>query len=615
METPEPNTTPYVPFGMLLKQRRLAAGLSQEQLAERACMSVRAISAYERGERTAPYRETVHLLAEALGLGASEQAVLEAAVPRGVSAEAETGAVLLPPADRPPPTDGTAASGLDNLPLPPTPFLGREQELAVLRARMRCPEVRLLCLLGTGGVGKTRLALQLAAQVRADFPAGVCFVGLAALSDPVLVPSAIAQALGVRERADRPLLETLQASLRGRQLLLVLDNFEHLPEAAPVVSALLIAAAGLNALVTSRAVLRLSGEQEVWVPPLALPGPATLPREELLSYAAVRLFVERAQAIEADFALTVENGPVVAAICSSPATAGRRQSGHGGGTQRPGGGSRGRQRRPPRRAQIRLDHLADHVVREAIGPLLLHQQARTGGGLQAGQQVTVRMRGHRDEQRRFHYPADHRRDAQQFLRLLRQRRDALLDGLRHRPWVDSLLTGLLISRSIGGHLGGPRVADQEEGHASGQPHQALSPRRAHGLVLGIRFQERVEQLPCLRRAQGSERMARGEPRVRQIGQSDQERILWVYLGVPVRADQPQADVEGRMHHAIVARGRRLVAPCPLLAEQGLISDLFGRKIQAMEGHLHSIQRVSVARRFHQGGCSPARCVSLMPIAR
>src|SRR5262249_31605336 len=133
---------------------------------------------------------------------------------------------------------------------------------------------------------------------------------------PALVPSAIAQELGVHEGAGRPVLESLKAHLQTKELLLVLDNFEHLIAAAPVVSTLLAAAPRLKVLVTSRVVLRLTGEHEVWVPPLALPAPAQSPSlEHLVTYDAVRLFVARAQAVKADFRVTVENAPVVVAIC------------------------------------------------------------------------------------------------------------------------------------------------------------------------------------------------------------------------------------------------------------------------------------------------------------
>jgi predicted ATPase/DNA-binding CsgD family transcriptional regulator len=202
------------------------------------------------------------------------------------------------------------------LPTSLTPLVGRERELAAVCALLSRPEVRLVTLIGTGGVGKTRLALEVAAAASSDFADGICFVALAALTDPALVVSTIAQALGVREQGSQPRLHSLEDHLRDRQLLLLLDNFEQLVSAAPVVAELLAAAPRLQVLVTSRASLRLSGEHEFVVPPLSLPDLQNLPPlDRLTEYEAVRLFIERAQAVKADFTLTEGNGAAVAAIC------------------------------------------------------------------------------------------------------------------------------------------------------------------------------------------------------------------------------------------------------------------------------------------------------------
>src|SRR6266699_2028501 len=202
------------------------------------------------------------------------------------------------------------------LPAPLTPLVGREQEIAAVCALLWRPEVRLVTLTGTGGVGKTRLALGVAAAVNADFADGICFVALAALIDPGLVLSTIAQALGVQEQGSRPLLEGLQDHLREKQLLLLLDNFEQVVSAAPVVAELLVAAPRLRVLVTSRTSLHLSGEHEFVVPPLALPDLRHLPPpDRLLQYGAIRLFVARAQAAHSAFVMTAENATAIAAIC------------------------------------------------------------------------------------------------------------------------------------------------------------------------------------------------------------------------------------------------------------------------------------------------------------
>ena len=202
------------------------------------------------------------------------------------------------------------------LPAPLTPLVGREQEIAAVCALLWRPEVRLVTLTGTGGVGKTRLALGVAAAVTASFADGICLVALAPLIDPGLVLSTIAQALGVQEQGSRPLLEGLQDHLREKQLLLLLDNFEQVVSAAPVVAELLVAAPRLRVLVTSRTSLHLSGEHEFVVPPLALPDLRNLPPpDRLLQYGAIRLFVARAQAAHSAFVMTGENATAIAAIC------------------------------------------------------------------------------------------------------------------------------------------------------------------------------------------------------------------------------------------------------------------------------------------------------------
>jgi predicted ATPase/DNA-binding SARP family transcriptional activator len=204
----------------------------------------------------------------------------------------------------------------NNLPAQPTPLIGREHERATAGALLRREEVRLLTLTGPGGTGKTRLGLQIAADLLDQFADGVYLVELAPIRDPGLIASAVVQALGVREETDRPPMASLKAYLREKHLLLLLDNFEHLLAAASVVTELLAAAPRLKVLVTSRAVLHLRGEHEFPVPPLAVPDLKRLPPSEALSqYAAVALFIQRALAVRPSFRVTNENAPAVAEIC------------------------------------------------------------------------------------------------------------------------------------------------------------------------------------------------------------------------------------------------------------------------------------------------------------
>jgi predicted ATPase/class 3 adenylate cyclase/DNA-binding XRE family transcriptional regulator len=201
-----------------------------------------------------------------------------------------------------------------NLPAQATALIGRQRELALLVDQLMRPDVRLVTLTGPGGTGKTRLALQAAAEVSDRFAHGVWFIDLAPVTESNLVVAAIARTLGIRELGGQSLTATLREALREQELLLLLDNFEQVVAAAPELAALLAAAPRVKALVTSREALHLAGEQIVAVPPLALPEIA-LSAEQLAQCEAVHLFVERTRAVQVEFALSSANAPAVAAIC------------------------------------------------------------------------------------------------------------------------------------------------------------------------------------------------------------------------------------------------------------------------------------------------------------
>ena len=293
-------------FGARLRGLREEAGLTQEELAARAGLTAHAVGVLERGERKRPYPHTVRSLADALGLSEGERASLLAAVPR--RGEATAAATASTPA---------AVPGAP-LPVPPTPLVGRENELRETVGILLRPEARLLTLTGTGGVGKTRLSLEAARASLAagSFPDGVYFVSLASVVDPSLVVVAVCEALGVGETEGQTLYEGLRAYLRDKRSLLVLDNLEQVLEAATEIAGLLGACPGLVVLATSRAPLRVRGEQEYPVPPLGLPSSIRASRrEEVLGSASGRLFVDRARASAPSFAVTEDNASAVAAIC------------------------------------------------------------------------------------------------------------------------------------------------------------------------------------------------------------------------------------------------------------------------------------------------------------
>jgi predicted ATPase/class 3 adenylate cyclase/DNA-binding CsgD family transcriptional regulator len=210
----------------------------------------------------------------------------------------------------------TLDTHLNNLPIQPTSLIGREKEVTAVGRLVQREEVRLVTLTGPGGVGKTRLGLQAAAECSDHFADGVFIVNLAPISDPTLVVPTVAQILDIREASGQPLLERLKEQLQQKQLLLLLDNFEQVVRAAVQVAELLAACQGLKVLVTSRAVLHVRAEHEFAVPPLTLPDLTHLPDLATLPhYTAVALFLARAQATKPDFQITLANARAIAEIC------------------------------------------------------------------------------------------------------------------------------------------------------------------------------------------------------------------------------------------------------------------------------------------------------------
>ena len=283
-------------FGALLRDLRLATGLSQEALAERAALSPQAVGALEGGRRIVPRRETVDALARALGLDGGQAGALAAAVRRGRGARSETTSPL-------------------ELPVAPAPLLGREGELRELAAHLGQPKAHLLTLVGPGGVGKTRLALQVAIGAATTFPDGAAWVDLSPVRDPELVAATIAARLGVHATGLTPLAELLAAHLAERRLLLVLDNLEQVLPARGLVQGLLDACPGLRILATSRVPLGLRGERVYALEPLPVPPSGQEDPDAIAAHASVALFVERAREVAPRLALTAAAAVAIAAIC------------------------------------------------------------------------------------------------------------------------------------------------------------------------------------------------------------------------------------------------------------------------------------------------------------
>jgi predicted ATPase/transcriptional regulator with XRE-family HTH domain len=284
-------------FGVQLKALREAAGFTQEELATIAGLSVHAVSALERGERRRPHVDTVRALSAALDLtGSTRDALVRSA--------------------RMPSQAAVDELSVDSLPLSPTVLIGRESDLQTLGEWFADPASRLITLIGPGGVGKTRLAVEVARAIAEEGSTRVVFVSLAPIREPAFVAPAVAEALGLGDVNAADLSRRARAACADRPTLLVLDNFEQVLAGAPLVADLLTSVAALRLLVTSRAPLRVRGEKEYVVGPLELKsGSEAMQPADLARAPAVRLFVERVREVQPDFRLTRANGPTVTEIC------------------------------------------------------------------------------------------------------------------------------------------------------------------------------------------------------------------------------------------------------------------------------------------------------------
>ena len=289
------------PFGRLLRSYRLAAGLSQERLAEHAGLSLRGISDLERGMRTAPRLETVRLLADGLGLEEPDRAALLAA--RNVVAAGSQ--------------EQASPGPWPKLHVPPTPFIGRQCEVKAVVDLLHREDVRLVTLTGPGGVGKMRLVLEVGQELADCIDEAVLFVDLSSVRNATHVLPTIAAVAGVQDSGARPLVEALAGALDRPNLLLVLDNLEQVVEAAPDLAPLLATCSSLKILTTSRVRLRLAAEHLFPVGPLRLPETATgSSMDELARTEAVAFFVDRSQAADPTFALTESNNETAAMLVS-----------------------------------------------------------------------------------------------------------------------------------------------------------------------------------------------------------------------------------------------------------------------------------------------------------
>jgi predicted ATPase/DNA-binding XRE family transcriptional regulator len=290
-------------FGELLRRYRTDSGLTQEKLAERAVISARTVSDIERGLRNAVYRDTASRLADAFNLEGPDREAFEEAARRGaIRGRARA------------PGKAIEFEGIrSGLPMPLTKLIGREDDLRAILAALGTPEIRVLTIVGPGGIGKSRLAIEAANQARAGFADGAFFVPLAVTRDAGLVPTLMARELGVMA-VRKALPEALRDHLHEREVLVVLDTFEHVLPAAAFVAELAVACPRLTFLVTSRAPLRVRGEHEVQLAPLEVPD-ASAGIVDLHAYPATALFIELAHAVRPDLVLNERTAAAIVQIC------------------------------------------------------------------------------------------------------------------------------------------------------------------------------------------------------------------------------------------------------------------------------------------------------------
>jgi predicted ATPase/transcriptional regulator with XRE-family HTH domain len=307
-------TNNEITFGDWIHRRRKAGDLTQEELARQVGCSTIALRKMEAEERK-PSKQTAERMAEILGINLDERPAFVRFARGEILAVPDTKFSM--PTETAPWRAMPSPLPRGTVPVPITPLIGRERDLAAVHRVLLAAETHLLTIIGPPGVGKTRLAMQIASELREEFPDGVFFTALASLRDPSLVAGTLAQTLNIQEVVGCTIVEVLQSSLRDRQMMLVLDNFEQIVDAASFVLELLMACPRIKVLITSRVALRVPGEKQFLLAPLAAPDPASLPDLKTLSqFASVALFLDRAKAVQPAFHLIQENAASVAGICA-----------------------------------------------------------------------------------------------------------------------------------------------------------------------------------------------------------------------------------------------------------------------------------------------------------